>query len=106
MDAGLGHRLMRDYWVGGGHDDGDIHLVCPATPGYEQKMAQFFPSDGCTFQRTDGLCELHDLGLKPIEGRLALCGERTPKDMHFEVAQLWNNPEAQELALALVPLEY
>lgn len=27
--------------------------------------------DRCTFHNVDGLCELHELGLKPTEGRLA-----------------------------------
>ncbi|SOD80813.1 hypothetical protein SAMN06269250_1575 [Spirosoma fluviale] len=34
------------------------------TPKFDQKL-------GCTFQNRQGLCELHSLGLKPTEGRLA-----------------------------------
>lgn len=38
------------------------------------EMIQPIVKDGwCAFRRPDGLCELHDLGLKPTEGVLASC---------------------------------
>ena len=52
--------------------------------------------EGCTFQNKDGLCELHDLGLKPLEGRLA---HHTLGDsgLRIEVAQTWHNLEGFEV---------
>lgn len=51
---------------------------------------------GCTFQTTNGMCELHDKGLKPLEGRLAH-HSLNAGDLHFEVAQLWDNKKGQEI---------
>jgi hypothetical protein len=96
IDAGYGSRLMRDYWVGDGLDGGDIYLLSPANPGMEGSAAGFWPSEGCVFQGEDGFCELHDLGLKPLEGRVASCS-RGQGDLHQYVASTWNNPEAQAL---------
>ena len=95
---GLGAQLMRDYWFGDGYDGGDINLLCPAGVGYEGTMAPFWP-DGlrCVFLTGEGRCKLHGTGYKPMEGRLALCGGRTPADLHFKVATLWNNRASQLL---------
>ena len=35
----------------------------------------------CAFRKEDGLCELHDLGLKPTEGVLTSCRD---KEVRFE----------------------
>lgn len=94
IDAGYGDRLMNDYWA---RTKGDIQILSPASKGYEGRMTPFWPGGGCTFQDEDGLCELHDLGLKPMEGRKALCKDRTPKKLHEKMAKMWDNPEAQEL---------
>ena len=96
IEAGYGDRLMLDYWVGDGYAGGDIRLISPANQGYEGKMAPSWPQGACTFYK-DGLCGLHDLGLKPIEGRRATCptkGEQ-PGHLHREVAETWNNPDSQ-----------
>jgi hypothetical protein len=56
----------------------------------------------CTFFTVEGKCELHDLGLKPLEGKLADCkrnevaaGKIPPAIM---VAFSWKNPTNQILA--------
>lgn len=70
IDAGLGHRLNKDFY---GHSDrDDVNILGPALKGYEGKHCAMIPKspEGCTFWK-NGLCELHTLGLKPIEGRLA-----------------------------------
>lgn len=94
IDAGYGDRLMNDYWCRKG---GDIQILSPACKGSENGFAPFWPTGGCTFQDKDGLCELHNLDLKPLEGRKALCKGRTPKYLHEKIAKMWDNPEAQEL---------
>lgn len=94
INAGYGSRLMQDYWC---KKNGDIYILSPAVSGYENSFAPFWPTGKCTFQDDNGLCQLHDLGYKPLEGRKALCKDRTPKKLHEKVAKMWDNPEAQEL---------
>jgi len=103
IDAGYSHRLMRDYW--GERDENarqDIYILSPALKGYEGHKAPFYPrsSEGCTFWK-DGLCELHDLGLKPTEGKLSTCKPDENEDedeigLHEEIYLTWKNAEAQK----------
>lgn len=99
ISAGYSDRLMDDYWAGGGGPDGDedIHLLSPAIVGRESGNAPFWPNGRCTFLSPEGLCELHDLGLKPFEGRVASCADDNTKGLHKAVALEWNNPKSQEL---------
>lgn len=68
MNAGLGSNLMLDYWVG----ETDTYMATPAIIGYQGENAPFWPEGRCAFLK-DGLCSLHDKGLKPLEGRTADC---------------------------------
>ena len=107
INNGYGARLMFDYWVGGGFDGGDIHLLSPAIVGCEGGRAPFFPEGKCTFLTKDNLCELHSLGLKPIEGRVASC-KGTTYNLHGDVAELWNNSESRSVVErweAMLPLD-
>jgi hypothetical protein len=94
---------MNDYWVGGGPNEEDIQILSPAIKGYEGLSAPFTPIGKCTFLTRDDLCELHDLGLKPLEGRLAICPAKgkapPPQTVHEDVAMKWNNPKAQKLVI-------
>lgn len=51
-------------------------------------LAPRLEGGNCTFYGAGG-CELHALGLKPVEGRLALCGGRSAPLVRLEVARLW-----------------
>jgi len=97
--AGYAKRLMRDYWVGDGRDGGDIELISPALTGYEGSSAPFWPSGSCTFHREDGLCELHDLGLKPREGCEAHHSWKGKEGyrLHKLVAKLWDSDEGDRV---------
>jgi hypothetical protein len=66
IEAGFGNRLMYDDFP-----DGE-DMLKPALKGHEGKKAPWETSSarGCTFWKK-GLCELHVLGLKPIQGKLA-----------------------------------
>jgi hypothetical protein len=66
MDAGYGDRLMLDDW------EGQADMIKPALKGWEGEKAPWNTESylGCTFW-IDGKCELHDLGLKPEQGKLA-----------------------------------
>lgn len=93
--AGLGHRLMDDYWVD--DENGDIPIVGPAIVGYEQRSAPFWPTGRCTFLSKNGLCELHSLGLKPLEGR-AMDHSSTHEDsvaVREHIVNLWRERKAQ-----------
>ncbi len=69
INNGYASRLMLDDWP-----DGETMLK-PALKGYEGEIAPWETgtTEGCTFWK-EGKCELHSLGLKPIQGRLALHG--------------------------------
>ena len=86
--AGYSHKLMMDYWYKS--DEEDIPIEAPAIVGYEGKDAPFWPSGQCTFLENDR-CILHDLGLKPTEGRLAHCSDKNdlPVSLHETVAMTW-----------------
>lgn len=102
IDAGYGDRLMHDYWKNSPEDDQAI--ICPALKGSEGKFAPFIPKseEGCTFWK-DGLCELHEKGLKPTEGKLAYHDEKVEVvddyNLHEAVAKTWWNYEGQELSV-------
>jgi hypothetical protein len=111
IENGYAHMLMIDYWYGSRRDKHkDIYLLCPAEKGRKQSTASFFPMSGCSLQIPgSGACALHGSGLKPIEARLAACKKnarlreklqprkRKHTNIHFRVAKLWDNPEAQKL---------
>lgn len=64
LEAGYGARLAPTLWLAG------IVMGVINTP--VPLIASIYDNDkkACTFFK-DGLCELHDLGLKPTEGRLS-----------------------------------
>lgn len=64
IDAGYADRIKETMWMVG-------YLAVKEKP---ITMIQPTVKDGwCAFRRPDGLCELHDRGLKPTEGVLASC---------------------------------
>ena len=107
IDAGLGHRLMRDWWCGSpivkkDDDYNDTSLLVPAQVGHEGQDASssIFPKGRCTFLSDDGLCFLHDLGLKPSEGRKAIHSpeyDKLGEDIHTLTAATGATAVAQNL---------
>lgn len=66
IDAGYADQLSYSEWAAGmllGHIVRPVPMVQIKTTGDSR--------DGCCVFYSDGKCELHDLGLKPTEGRLA-----------------------------------
>jgi hypothetical protein len=88
IDAGYANRLMLDWWFDKAQDK-TVYVLTPAIVGREAGQAPAIPSGRCTFLNEQGLCRLHDLGLKPTEGRQALCKERTPAGLHEQIGQTW-----------------
>lgn len=99
INKGYAERLMLDYWVGDASDGSDIEIVSPAIVGYEGLPAPFWPQGMCTFLSADNLCELHSLGLKPFEGRVAICNKESPT-LHEDSAYAWNNNKGRMVVLA------
>lgn len=63
-------------------------------PIVDMVQAKRIHGHGCTFFK-NGLCELHDQGLKPIEGQIASCKVRTSdieKHPSYVVSQTWLDP--------------
>lgn len=107
IDAGYSDRLMKDYWTEANGERTEI--LSPALKGHEKQGAPFFPRSekGCTFWK-DGLCELHDLGLKPSEGRLAHHSTSHDKEctLHDEIHQTWDSDEGRALCATWIPKEH
>ncbi len=98
IEAGYKDRLAPTAWVAGmmmGCTDHIVPMVQPLVDG-----------EWCTFFH-DGLCELHDKGLKPTEGKLSHHSMRladwTPKkSIAWNVAQEWEEPRNREIMKAII----
>lgn len=89
IENGFADKLMLDWWSACGPDDEDIFLLGPAIVGREGQYAPSFPWGRCNLLTENGMCSLHDKGLKPLEGRLANCKTDQPK-LHGFVARKWD----------------
>lgn len=83
MKEGYGSRLMLDRETG---------VVMPALRGLEghEFTGLNHRQLSCTFLTDKQRCELHDLGLKPFEGRM--CRHDTPHEndeAYYEVLSKW-----------------
>ncbi|CAG0929969.1 hypothetical protein TFLX_01509 [Thermoflexales bacterium] len=96
IEAGYADRLMVDWWFDR-EKSKTIYLLTPAIAGRESGEAPAHPEGQCTFLDEAGLCRIHDSGLKPTEGQIALCRNRTPADLHEQIARTWENDAAQAL---------
>ena len=88
----FGKQLMLDYW----EDDENIYIVSPAIKRYEGRHAPYTPKGKCTFLDSNNLCKLHDLGLKPLEGKVSGCKKSYP-NLHHDVAMLWDSNEGRKV---------
>lgn len=68
-------------------------------PPIECVMIRKAPAGGCSLYK-EGLCTLHERGLKPTEGRLQTC-EPGNEAVFPHVAATWLLPENKELILAI-----
>lgn len=87
INAGYGDRLAPSLWCVGmlnGLTRTPIKMIMPIRE----------ESGWCTFRLPDGLCELHEKGLKPLEGKLASCrpkpkGWTLQRDFTWLIAKEW-----------------
>ena len=88
IDLGYANRLMYDDWPDGNS------LIKPALKGYEGENAPWVTrtEEGCTFW-IEGKCQLHDLGLKPLQGRLSHHSQTFEHEMDIEdiIKDEWQN---------------
>lgn len=79
IKLGYANRLMLDDFPPG------PDLVKPALKGYEGKRSPWETrtEEGCTFWK-EGKCELHNLGLKPMQGSLAHHSQSREEQIEIE----------------------
>lgn len=127
INAGYARNLMLDWWMG--DDSGkraitkalgaenteirknrnrenpfgeDVAYLVPATVGKEGKKAAMIRSGSCNLL-VDDKCTLHNLDLKPIQGRLACCSHHnefsdgTDVDERIFAIHTWNTQRGKDL---------
>jgi hypothetical protein len=95
LDAGLGRRMMLEM-----SPDGSFAVLSPAFKGCEGNLAaSLHASRGCNFLK-DGLCELHDTSLQPLECRFCHHERRgRGPACHAELGADWNTPVGRALVV-------
>ncbi len=91
IDAGHEHKIFpTDWWTG-------VVAGSSNSPTF-MFQAEFVEETGfCTFFK-DGLCTLHDAGLKPTEGKLShhstkLDNFKFNKSLSWTIAKEWEDPK-------------
>jgi len=100
--GGYGDRLMNDWWVGGGPDDADIQVLCPAAIGREGGRASeaMFRGSGTCWLLNDERCEVHGTDMKPSECRLSTGCSSSPKHWREHIKDLWNTGRGRGIVAA------
>lgn len=98
MKAGFGGRLMLDMReLGSFKSPTMVFLLSPAHKGAEGKaILHADRAKNCTFQLPKThRCELHALGLKPLEGVQAMHGDRheVSLDRRMAIVKKWHTKE-------------
>lgn len=74
----------------------DVYFLTGGTEQDTNFRSSFLPTGKCKFLTEDNLCELHNLGLKPEQGRESCCkGDSAKENLHY--AELWDTPEGKEV---------
>lgn len=94
ISAGFASRLARYEW-----NEPVPHVIGPAPAGMEGRTLQSTRLGPCTFLR-DNRCELHPLGLKPYEGRIAH-HTRSWVAVRTVVLRRWNGMRYKSVLAAL-----
>lgn len=100
IKAGYGDKLKPTLWYVGvlvGHLKYPIPMI----------QAIQTAEDWCIFRDADGLCSIHDLGLKPAEGKLShhsIAPENYVfvKSLSYNVAKEWLREENNELITEII----
>lgn len=100
IEAGFGVHLMLDWWCADEDHAEDIELLSPAIVGHATETAPMMPRGKCVFLDGADRCELHDQGLKPTEGRLAIHGSTDGAQVHQHIAESWDTDEGRAVVAA------
>jgi hypothetical protein len=100
IDAGYGDKIAPTQWAAGMMMGVVDHVVLMFQIRFDEKKG------GCVFFN-NGLCELHDKGLKPTEGRLShhtttIETFNPKKSLSWNVAKEWMKPENEETIMRLI----
>jgi hypothetical protein len=110
IEAGYAGSLMLDHWCGG-HMNGnpfkeDVLYLAPAIENKQKQAAPFIRSGKCALL-INNKCSLHDLGLKPIQGKSVCCklervykdenGENKAIEERFLILHTWNTQKGLDL---------
>ena len=94
LKAGYGNRMMLEI-----SPEFTFGVLSPAFHGCERFIAiQEYAHFGCGFLTRDGLCELHETGLEPLECRFCH-HERNGLGLkcHSDIEKDWKTPKGQAL---------
>ena len=93
LDHGYGQRMSsREVYK-----IDSFHILCPSVRGHECQHDMTHFSGGCTFLK-DGLCEIHDSGFKPLEGRAVHHDDDySTEGMHEYIINRWDNREGRRV---------
>lgn len=101
IEAGYRDKLFLTEWC--------VGLILGKL-NYSIRMVQALQTDqGCAFRTDEGLCSLHDLGLKPTEGRLShhtITKEnfKFSRGLAYNVAQEWMDGRNRPLVNKILEL--
>jgi hypothetical protein len=95
INAGYANRMMLEI-----SPDRSFAVLSPAFKGNEGSYAyNIFSDDGCTFFH-EGLCELYNTGLQPLECRF--CHHERQglgKQCHLEIEKDWKTPDGKRVVV-------
>jgi len=74
------------------------NVIAPRTVGGAAEAAD--TAGRCTFHTDDGRCELHEVGLKPFEGRMA-CHDRNSDQIRWRAISHWAGRRYESVSKAL-----
>lgn len=98
IDAGYGNKIFLTTWAAG--------VLMGVTSDFVMMYQAEMTDNGCAFL-VDGLCSLHDLGLKPTEGRLSHHTQEVSvlgpasKNLPWLVAKEWLDPANEQTILRI-----
>ncbi len=96
IDNGLAKKLSFDDY----ESPGQIAMIKPALKGHGGKRApwEVRSERGCAFWKK-GKCELHEKGLKPLQGRLANHAYRTEECKQIEslITESWEDGKGKQV---------
>lgn len=76
----------------------DVEMLSGGTDSDNNYYATWIPTGTCKLLTEDEKCMLHDLGLKPHQGREACCKEEFCKaEQNLYYANLWATPKGLEV---------